>query len=86
MAESFVFSEFITKGKISNDAAAALEKEELDNYQALMDFSEHFEQGSPGLGTNLLLEAKSLIYNCLTVPCSVDFFPSCFCSFKSNSS
>ena len=49
MAESFVFSEFITKGKISNDAAAALEKEELDNYQALMDFSEHFEQGSPGL-------------------------------------
>ena len=49
MAESFVFSNFIAKGKISNDAAAALEKEELDNYQALMDFSEHFEQDSPGL-------------------------------------
>jgi hypothetical protein len=30
-------------------AKAWLEKEELDNYQALMDFSEHFEQGSPGL-------------------------------------
>ena len=40
---------FIAKGKISNDVAAALEKEKLNNYQALMDFSEYFEQNSPGL-------------------------------------
>jgi hypothetical protein len=47
MAESFVFSEFITKGKISNDAAAALEKEELDNYQALMDSLPAFVPSNP---------------------------------------